>query len=180
MSESICIIGGGWYGCHLALTLRKKGYDVTLKEKNSDIFSTLSGQYGIRLHTGLHYPRSEKTRENCRKGFTQFKERYPELVVEHEHAYYGVGIEDADGNPSKVTPEEFLKVCHELDGIIHWKEVDPKEAGFEGLHTLVDVEEPSIVLGDPLRETFRNYLKEAGVKVECDCEVTGIERETEG
>jgi len=180
VSESICIIGGGWYGCHLALALRKKGYDVTLKEKNSDIFSTLSGQYGIRLHTGLHYPRSEKTRENCRKGFTQFKERYPELVVEHEHAYYGVGIEDADGNPSKVTPEEFLKVCHELDGIIPWKEVDPKEAGFEGLHILVDVEEPSIILGDPLRETFRNYLKEAGVKVECDCEVTGIERETEG
>jgi glycine/D-amino acid oxidase-like deaminating enzyme len=177
-NESICIVGGGWYGCHLALSLRKKGYDVTIKEKNGEIFSGISGQYGIRLHTGLHYPRSDKTRENCRTGFEQFKERYPELVVGHEHAYYGLGIKDADGNPSKVTPEEFLKVCHELDDKIDWKEVDPRTAGFDGLHTLIDVDEPSILLGDPLRDTFKKYLEEAGVKIECDCEVTNISKES--
>ncbi len=180
MGEKIAIIGAGWYGCHLALALRKRGYDVTLFEKNSQIFSGVSGKYGIRLHAGLHYPRSDKTRENCRSGFAKFRECYPELVIEHEHAYYGVGTTDADGNPSKVTKEQFLTVAQELDGIFDWKEIDPEEQGFRELETAIDLDEPSAVLGEPLREAFMGYLKTAGVKVVCNFDVEKIEKDAAG
>ena len=49
----IAIIGGGWTGCHLAISLSKKGHDVTILERNTDIFQGVSGNFGIRLHKGL-------------------------------------------------------------------------------------------------------------------------------
>jgi len=33
----IAIIGGGWYGCHLAYSLLSKGVDVHLYEKNKKL-----------------------------------------------------------------------------------------------------------------------------------------------
>ncbi|CAF2886394.1 unnamed protein product, partial [Rotaria sp. Silwood2] len=72
--KNIAIIGGGWYGCHIALTLKQKGqYDVTLYEAKSDIFLGCSGQFGIRLHADPHYPRSKKHVKVVKIIFTIFK-----------------------------------------------------------------------------------------------------------
>jgi glycine/D-amino acid oxidase-like deaminating enzyme len=174
--KKICIIGAGWYGCHLALALRKLGYDVTLYEKNHQIFSGVSGSFGIRLHSGLHYPRSEKTREHCRKGFYLFKQHYSELIIELEQALYALGTTDADGLPSKINKEQFLKVVEELNGYIDWEEIDPKSHHFQELQTLINLKEPSVILGKPLRNAFTKYLADAGVNVVCDYEVTQIEK----
>lgn len=69
--KKIAIIGSGWYGVHIALVLKKEcpSYKVTLFEKSPDIFSEISGKFGIRLHSDLYYPRSEATRIACHKGF---------------------------------------------------------------------------------------------------------------
>jgi hypothetical protein len=73
----IAILGAGWYGCHIALSL--KGYCDTLDiyEKNTSVLSEASGNNQSRLHQGLHYPRSSKTRYESRDGFYRFQERYP-------------------------------------------------------------------------------------------------------
>ena len=44
----IAIIGAGWYGCHLALVLKEEGHDVTVFEKNSEIFRGASGYNQFR------------------------------------------------------------------------------------------------------------------------------------
>ena len=33
---SVAVIGGGWYGCHVAYTLKERGFNVTLFEKKID------------------------------------------------------------------------------------------------------------------------------------------------
>ena len=58
----VAVIGGGWYGCYIALSLAKQGCKVILFEAKSDLFRGCSGTYGIRVHAGPHYPRSLVTR----------------------------------------------------------------------------------------------------------------------
>ena len=48
----ICIVGAGWYGCHLGYKLSKSGHNVSIFEKNTDIFQGSSGFNQFRLHTG--------------------------------------------------------------------------------------------------------------------------------
>jgi hypothetical protein len=73
----IAVIGGGWYGCHIASALKAHGADVTLLEKQQRLFDEASGNNQFRLHLGLHYARSAITRHQSRDGFSRFSERYP-------------------------------------------------------------------------------------------------------
>ena len=145
--KNIAIIGAGWYGCHLALALKKNGHDVTLYEKNNTIFSEISGNFGIRLHAGPHYPRSLKTRESCRRGAQRFIEEYPDLVIKHEHAIYALGTTDAEGKASKTDKDMFHDVCAESSA----KQIQPKEYGYENLISAYNIDEPSIALGERVR-----------------------------
>jgi hypothetical protein len=79
MSFNFAIIGGGWYGCHIATSLRALGFGVTLFEKNARLLHEASGNNQFRLHQGFHYPRHYATRMQSREGFSRFVERYPGL-----------------------------------------------------------------------------------------------------
>lgn len=167
----IAIIGAGWYGVHLACSLAKKGHDVTLFEKNSEILNQISGNFGVRLHLGPHYPRSDSTRLFCRKGFLKFMAIYQDLLIPHLYSIYALGTKDADGKPSKVSAEKFKSVCKEARSC---RELDVKKAGFTNLLSAYKVDEPSIAVGERLRSVFNNYLKKYGVKVLCNYFVTKI------
>jgi glycine/D-amino acid oxidase-like deaminating enzyme len=65
------IIGGGWYGCHVASVLREQGFDVIIYERNSQLFSEGSRWNQFRLHQGFHYARSWNTRIETIRGFHQ-------------------------------------------------------------------------------------------------------------
>jgi hypothetical protein len=175
MSMKIGIIGGGWSGCHLAICLAEKGHSVTIIERNTDIFQAVSGNFGIRLHKGPHYPRSLKTRERCRITHKKFCDRYPELVVPHEYSVYALGTVDANGNPPKVTKEQFTDVCFEDPTC---RLVDLDEFGYTNLFMAADMEEPSVVVGSKLREIFREYLRKADVTIIFNFEVIKIKATT--
>lgn len=168
---NIGIIGAGWYGSHLAIALKKAGHEVTLFEKNDDIFSQISGNFGIRLHTGPHYPRSQETRKYCRKGFDEFKKTYPDLISPHIYSIYALGATDANGEASKVNLEQFKLVCDEVPNC---REVDLEKSDYQNLLGAFNIDEPSIAVGDRLRETFRRYLSDVGVKIICNYMVKHI------
>ncbi|KAL9651346.1 hypothetical protein ABK040_001298 [Willaertia magna] len=86
----IAIIGAGWYGCHLALVLKEEGHEVTIYEKNSEIFRGASGYNQFRLHQGLHYPRSYITRKQTLEGYKHFISRYECLTTSVDFNLYGV------------------------------------------------------------------------------------------
>ena len=78
--KKICIIGAGWYGCHLGIKLKKKGYQVTIFEKNKKIFLGSSGFNQFRLHCGFHYPRSDSTIKEIKRNFLKLKKEYKNFI----------------------------------------------------------------------------------------------------
>lgn len=76
----IRILGGGFYGSHIALSLINDGHDVELHEITNKLFSGASGSIPARLHCGSHYPRSKLTRDACKGHYKQFMETYGHLT----------------------------------------------------------------------------------------------------
>lgn len=76
----IRVLGGGWYGCHLAMSLLRRGHKVELHEIAGHLFSGASGANPARLHLGFHYPRSKLTRAACQEHFAQFMTAYGGLT----------------------------------------------------------------------------------------------------
>lgn len=168
----VCVVGGGWFGCHIALELKARGYDVTLVEKEARIFQGISGKFGIRLHAGPHYPLSPATRETCHRGLEEFYKLYPGLVVEHESAIYALGNQDAEDRPPKVGKEAFESVCQEFK---YKSQVNWEASGYHDLLTASSLDEPSAVLGERLRKAFEAKLEAAGVRVVCHYKVKKFE-----
>lgn len=79
MPLRIAVIGGGWYGCHIASSLLALGFSVRLFEAHDRLFHEASGNNQFRLHLGFHYPRHSATRMQSRDGYSRFVERYPGL-----------------------------------------------------------------------------------------------------
>ena len=166
--KNIGIIGCGYNGAHLARVLSERGYTVTVLEKNPDMFEGISGAFGIRLHAGPHYPRSPKTRKSCHRDFERFMEIYPELIVQHEYSVYGLGEKDADNYESKVSAKEFMEVCREFKNA---EKIDPEKWGYKNLLCAMNIkEEPSMIVGEPLRNVFRKHLKNIDILFNCTVE----------
>lgn len=85
----VLIIGAGWFGVCIALELERLGLDFDIIDKSNGFFSGSSASNQNRLHTSHHYSRSFETREECRRGFTAFVSRFPELS-EEVRSYYVV------------------------------------------------------------------------------------------
>ncbi len=90
MSFKIGIVGGGWYGCHLASSLANLGFGVTVFERHGRLMHEASGNNQFRLHLGFHYARHHGTRLQSRDGFQRFIERYPTLSAEVAQNIYCV------------------------------------------------------------------------------------------
>lgn len=95
MKKEICIIGGGWYGCHLALFLKKKGFKITLFEKENDIFLGSSGFNQYRLHIGYHYPRSSETIIEAKKNFKKFNKIYKKFIFYPKNNIYCIANKES-------------------------------------------------------------------------------------
>lgn len=76
----IRVLGGGLYGCHIALAMAKHGFDVVLHELGERLFMGASGNMPARLHCGAHYPRSKLTRDACQTNFTEFMKVYGDFT----------------------------------------------------------------------------------------------------
>ncbi len=178
MAKKIAIIGAGIYGCQIALTLKEQGFEVILYEKNEMILSEISGNFGIRLHEGLHYPRSSKTRKSCLRGRQEFEATYPELVNNHDHSLYGLSNIDATNSPSKVTPEQFKKLASESSDFKIVEDVS--EFGYTNLTTAIDTKEPTLVLGAKLRKGFNLHLQNKKIDLRLSTKITRIDRVENG
>lgn len=103
------IIGAGWYGCHIAHYLQKKGFtDIIIFEKSDEFFSGASSKNQNRLHLGYHYPRSKNTIEECDKGFLKFNNVYSEFLNKVPHNLYLIH------NKSNVTFDNYIEIFPNL------------------------------------------------------------------
>jgi len=109
MNQQIVIIGAGIHGLTTGIELAKSGYNITILDKNSGILQGTSGATHNRAHLGYHYPRSIETARECIKGLENFKEKYPESIINDFVSYYMI---EKSGN---VSLEEYEKFCNELN-----------------------------------------------------------------
>lgn len=89
-SVSVAIVGAGWYGCHIGLSLAALGFGVTVFDAAARPLDAASGNNQSRLHLGFHYPRHYETRMQSRDGFVRFMERYPHLTRPVSENIYAV------------------------------------------------------------------------------------------
>lgn len=112
--KNIAVLGAGWAGCHVALFLKNKGYNISILEQSSKIFSGASGNNQFRSHYGYHYPRSMKTIEMIRKNLIRFEEDYGFCLKDIHHNYYAIAEENSildHGIYEKIFPE--IEACDE-------------------------------------------------------------------
>lgn len=99
----VIIIGGGFFGCCLAVHLREtRARRVVVLERDADLLGRASYANQARVHNGYHYPRSLLTALRCRVNFPRFVREYAGCIVDDFEKYYGVGKLF-----SKVTANQF-------------------------------------------------------------------------
>ncbi|GAB7219007.1 FAD-dependent oxidoreductase [Vibrio comitans] len=86
----IAIVGAGWYGCHLGLSLLQQGHQVKIFERSDRTISGASRYNQNRLHQGFHYPRDYETRRQSLEGFEWFNEHYMHLIEPVRNNLYAV------------------------------------------------------------------------------------------
>lgn len=138
----IAIIGAGWYGCHIAKKLVELGLNVTLIDKQNEMFQAASRSNQNRLHYGMHYPRSARTRLQSKRGFHLFMKEYGFLTTETKYNYYAVD------NNSSLLDFETYKLIMKYDQLPFEDVSDVCPLRLEHIDGILDCEERII---DPIK-----------------------------
>ena len=147
------VLGGGWFGCHIAATLIRDGHDVVLHETRDRLFGGASGNNPARLHIGCHYPRSHATRAACQQHFRGFMAEYGHLTRCVRTNLYAIAE-----SHSLVDFETYRSI---LRGEIEFITVDdPTEYGLRSVEGAMLVRERHIIIDDA-REHFSQLLGDA-------------------
>lgn len=105
----VAIIGGGFYGCIIALHLKKKFKNVAILEKESDLLLRASGNNQGRIHNGYHYPRSFITALRSHINYSRFTTDFRDVIVDKYLMTYAVAASN-----SKITSQQFIKLCRQI------------------------------------------------------------------
>lgn len=104
------VIGGGFFGCCLALFLKSACDRVLMLEREEDLLQRASRVNQARIHTGFHYPRSMVTARRSRLLQARFAQTFPEAVVDDFQMLYALAR-----RRSKVSPSRFSAMFEALD-----------------------------------------------------------------
>jgi len=138
----IAIIGSGFYGCSLAITLSKKN-KVDLYEKEQNIFNGASSCNQFRYHSGYHYPRSQKTVNEINKSKKDFVSFFSNGVFKKTKNFYAIA------NKSKVNFKKYSKFLKK------------NKLYFKQVNILSDVStiEKSIIVKEKILDFFKTKKK---------------------
>ncbi|MBB4858145.1 glycine/D-amino acid oxidase-like deaminating enzyme [Novosphingobium chloroacetimidivorans] len=103
------IVGGGFYGCALALFLRSLGKRIVLVEAGDELLGRASRVNQARVHTGFHYPRSALTAVKSMVLHRRFATDFPDAVVDDFQMLYAIAR-----HRSKVSALRFQRMFAEM------------------------------------------------------------------
>lgn len=106
----VVVIGGGFYGCSIAIYLARQGLRIALIERERELLQHASLVNQARLHNGYHYPRSYRTAVRSRVNLAVFREMFPETVFNRFRALYAIAEFS-----SKVSANHFERFCRQVD-----------------------------------------------------------------
>lgn len=103
------VIGGGFYGCCLALYLRSISDRVVIVEAAGRLMTRASRVNQARIHSGFHYPRSALTAVKSMVLHQRFMQDFPEAVIDDFQMLYGIAR-----RRSKVTANRFHRMFRDI------------------------------------------------------------------
>lgn len=104
------IVGGGFYGCALALHLRRRGFNrILVVEREKDLLLRASFANQARIHNGYHYPRSFVTASRSRINFRKFCQDYAFAVRSDFTMLYAIARQR-----SNVTPQQYERFARDI------------------------------------------------------------------
>lgn len=166
------ILGGGFYGCCLALSLRRRLPRILILEREEDLLTRASYANQARVHNGYHYPRSLLTGIRSAVNYPRFVREFEDCIDRTFLQVYAI----ARGT-SKVTAYQFRKFCEQV-GIpakpapqAIMKLFNPAliEAAFSTEECAFDAAK--------LRGRMLLKLEEAGVFVACNRQVERVQQD---
>lgn len=165
------VIGGGFYGCMMALALRMSGHDVMLLEARGGLMEEASAINQARVHGGFHYPRNFATAYRSHSNMAAFIAEFGVAVREdftHLYAVARVG--------SKVSSRRFEDMFKGMGARIapakgeHERLFDPRL-----VEKVFEVREP-VFDYTVIRAMLAERMGLEGVRVETGCAVTRLEK----
>lgn len=147
MVKNIIIIGGGWYGLYSAYLLQNH-YNVTILEKNNDIFENSSNYNQNRLHLGYHYPRCSRTRKMCLDGYQKFINRFRNIVDFIDNNYYCIS------NDSMIDFNTYKQIFNTSQ----YKHTFVKNRIFENVDGDIINTQEKIINSDRAKAFFKNNI----------------------
>lgn len=166
---SALVIGGGFFGCAIAVALARRFDRVVLIEREGELLRRASYVNQARVHTGYHYPRAFQTAASSYGNQKRFTDLFDEAVESRFTKLYAIARQG-----SKVTPSYFRRFCTHL-GLPLRDAMDHHARLFD--HRLIaEVYECEEFAFDArkLRERMISELEEAGVTVVTGGEVLGV------
>lgn len=103
------IVGGGFYGCCLALYLRSVSDRILVVEAAGRLMSRASRVNQARIHTGFHYPRSAVTAVKSMVLHRRFMEDFPDAVIDNFQMLYAIAR-----RRSKVSANRFHRMFRDI------------------------------------------------------------------
>lgn len=145
------VIGGGYYGCSLALALAERNLRVALVEKEPELLQRASFVNQARVHNGYHYPRSLVTGHRSHHHYARFLLEFPRCIDRSFKHYYAIASKH-----SKVTPQQFATYCRRINAplataparVKRWFNPDRVAAVFEVDEAAFD----AVALAEQIRE----------------------------
>ncbi|MEO0397852.1 MAG: FAD-binding oxidoreductase [Pseudomonadota bacterium] len=107
------VVGGGFYGCCLALFARSVSERVLLIEQEPRLMERGSRVNQARVHTGFHYPRSFVTALRSLSLHARFAADFPEAIDQTFSMLYAVAR-----RKSKVSPQRFFRMYRSMNAPI--------------------------------------------------------------
>lgn len=104
------VVGGGFFGCKVALELANYFPRVLLVEREDDLMARASWANQARVHQGYHYPRSFLTALRSRTNFPLFAREYASCIDSSFEKYYAIARQF-----SKVSLRQFEIFCTRID-----------------------------------------------------------------
>lgn len=154
------VIGGGFYGCCVALYMRQFVDQVVILEQGSDILTRASYANQARVHNGYHYPRSLLTALRSQVNFPRFVEEFESAVYSNFTKIYAIAKHN-----SKVNARQFKKFCQHIEA--EYSEA-PKQ--IQNLFNPRLVEDVFVVKeyafnAKKLAEVLKRKLAESGIEI---------------
>ena len=175
MQRTAVIIGGGFFGCSIALHLRTHGFAPLIIEREPRLLARASYANQARVHNGYHYPRSYLTACRSRANMARFARDYAAAMKRDFTAVYAIA-----SRRSKVMPAQYERFMSDI-GASYERAGSGYARLFCGrLIAAVYVTEEYAFDAARLRELLAAQLARAGIEVRLGTEAVRVHLEGSG